>query len=182
MGRYILAINPGSTSTKFALFNGEHLVFEQSVDHSCSDLESFETISDQFAFRKSIIINDLRDRSIDLNKIEAVIGRGGLLKPIESGIYEVNIKMKEDLLSGARGYHASNLGGLIASDIASEIPNAKAFIVDPVVVDELQTVARISGHPQFDRISVFHALNQKAAAIWGVELLLGHTDRVGLLK
>jgi butyrate kinase len=96
--------------------------------------------------------------------VAAVIGRGGLVKPIESGIYEVNEKMAEDLRAGVMGQHASNLGGLIARDIALTLPNAKAFIVDPVVVDELQPVARISGHPEIERISIFHALNQKAVA------------------
>jgi butyrate kinase len=162
--RLILAINPGSTSTKFAVFNEQDLVFEKTLRHSAEELEPFVRISDQFHFRKDLILKELVDRQININDIAAIVGRGGLVKPIESGIYEVNIKMKNDLSSGILGEHASNLGGLIADDIASSLRSAKAYIVDPVVVDELQPVARISGHPVIERISIFHALNQKAVA------------------
>ncbi|MEE4116630.1 MAG: butyrate kinase [Marinilabiliaceae bacterium] len=164
MKHYILAVNPGSTSTKFALYIEEKLDFEHSLAHTNDELQGFERITEQFSFRKNIIMEELGRRKVDLARIKAVVGRGGLLKPIESGVYEVNKLMKSDLLSGERGSHASNLGGLIASDIASEIAGARAFIVDPVVVDEMQDVARISGHPLFERRSVFHALNQKAVA------------------
>ncbi len=164
MKRFILAINPGSTSTKFALFEEENLVFEKSVSHSTGELARFDRISDQFNFRKNIIINELKSENIDLKQIKVVVGRGGLLKPIESGIYEVSDAMRRDLLSSERGSHASNLGGLIARDIASELADTRAYIVDPVVVDELQDVARIAGHPSFSRVSIFHALNQKAVA------------------
>jgi butyrate kinase len=162
--RLILAINPGSTSTKFSLFEEETVVFEKSLRHSSEDLQIFPNITDQFNFRKNLIMNELVERGIDLSGIMAVVGRGGLVKPIESGVYEVNSKMKEDLRSGAYGSHASNLGALIADDIASSLPMAKAFIVDPVVVDEFQPVARLSGHPEIERKSIFHALNQKAVA------------------
>jgi butyrate kinase len=162
--RLILAINPGSTSTKFALFEEEDLIFEKTLRHSAEELKGFAKISDQFHFRRDLIMKELAARSIEFPAIAAVVGRGGLIKPIESGIYEVNNKMKDDLTSCILGEHASNLGGLIADDIASSLPGAKAYIVDPVVVDELQPVARISGHPAIDRISIFHALNQKAVA------------------
>lgn len=159
-----MAINPGSTSTKFALYKGESTVFEKSVSHSKNDLKGFKRISDQYNFRKEIILKELANQGYDIGLIGAVVGRGGLLKPIESGIYEVNNAMTSDLIAGERGSHASNLGGLIASDIASEIDGARAFIVDPVVVDEMEDVARIAGHPEFTRKSIFHALNQKAVA------------------
>jgi butyrate kinase len=109
-------------------------------------------------------MKELSDRKIDLARIAAVVGRGGLVRPIESGIYRVNQKMKDDLAAGYSGQHASNLGGLIADDIAVSLCCATAFIVDPVVVDELQSIARISGHPEIERKSIFHALNQKATA------------------
>ena len=109
-------------------------------------------------------MKELLSQKIDLSGLAAVVGRGGLIKPIESGIYEVNEKMIDDLRNGIMGEHASNLGGLIADEIASSLPGAKAYIVDPVVVDELEPVARISGHPAIERISIFHALNQKAVA------------------
>jgi butyrate kinase len=162
--RLILAINPGSTSTKFSLFEEEKLVFEKSLRHTSEELAGFQKITDQFHFRKDLILNELSERKTDLTGIVAVVGRGGLVKPIESGIYKVNQKMKDDLNAGLSGQHACNLGGLIADDIASSLPEATAFIVDPVVVDELQPVARISGHPKIERKSIFHALNQKAVA------------------
>jgi butyrate kinase len=162
--RLILAINPGSTSTKFGLFEEENLVFEKTLRHTPEELSGFIKITDQFGFRKELIMKELADRDIDLSGIAAVVGRGGLVKPIESGIYSVNEEMKKDLRFSPLGEHASNLGGLIADDIASALQGAKAFIVDPVVVDELQPVARLSGHPEINRISIFHALNQKAVA------------------
>jgi butyrate kinase len=162
--RLILAINPGSTSTKFSLFEEDTLIFEKTLRHSAEDLKNFKNITDQFHFRKDLIMSELSEREIDLKRIAAVVGRGGLVKPIESGIYSVNAKMKEDLTNGYLGQHASNLGGLIADDIASSLCCAKAFIVDPVVVDEMQPVARITGIPEIERVSIFHALNQKAVS------------------
>jgi butyrate kinase len=160
--RLILAINPGSTSTKFAIYEEENKVFELTLAHSIDELSEYKKIADQFHFRKDIIMKELTDRKTDFSRIAAVVGRGGLIKPIESGVYRVNDKMKDDLRNGVMGQHASNLGGLIADELASSLPNAMAFIVDPVVVDEMQPVARISGHPEIKRVSIFHALNQKA--------------------
>jgi len=163
--RYIiLAINPGSTSTKIAVFKNAKSVFLKTIRHSTENLEKFERITDQFHFRKEMILRELEDSEVDINQISAVVGRGGLIKPVESGVYEVNEAMVRDLREGKRGEHASNLGGLIAMDIAQSLPDARSFIADPVVVDEMHDVARISGHPYFQRISIFHALNQKAIA------------------
>lgn len=162
--RLILAINPGSTSTKFALFEEEELIFEKTLRHSAEEISGYTKITDQFHFRKDLIMKELVERKTDFSRISAVVGRGGLVKPIESGIYNVNENMMKDLRECKRGEHASNLGALIADDIASALPDAKAFIVDPVVVDELQPVARLSGHPEIERVSIFHALNQKAVA------------------
>ncbi|HBC80228.1 MAG TPA: butyrate kinase [Bacteroidales bacterium] len=162
--RLILAINPGSTSTKFALFEEGNLLFEKTLRHTSEELSGYKKITDQFHFRMDLIMKELHAKKIDLSGLAAVVGRGGLIKPIESGIYEVNEKMINDLRKGIMGEHASNLGGLIADDIASSLPGARAYIVDPVVVDELEPVARISGHPAIERISIFHALNQKAVA------------------
>ncbi len=158
----ILAINPGSTSTKIAVYEGDKSIFLKNIKHSAEELAKFENISDQFEFRKNIIMQELIDADIKTDLITAVVGRGGLVKPIESGVYEVNEALKEDLRVGILGEHASNLGGLIADNIALSLPNAKAYIADPVVVDEMNDVARISGHPAFERMSIFHALNQKA--------------------
>jgi butyrate kinase len=161
---HILAVNPGSTSTKIAVYINTKVVFLKSIQHSSEDLKRFRRISDQFEFRRDIIIEELKTAKIEIDKIQIVIGRGGLLKPIKSGVYAVNDAMKRDLLEGVLGQHASNLGGLIADDIARLLPNAKAYIADPVVVDELEDVARITGIPHMRRISIFHALNQKATA------------------
>jgi butyrate kinase len=162
--RLILAINPGSTSTKFALFEEDKLLFEKSLSHSQSDLAVYKNITDQLQFRKDLIMSEILNSKTNTEMIRVVVGRGGLVKPIESGIYRVNHRMLEDLSTGYFGQHASNLGGLIADEIASALPSAQAYIVDPVVVDELEDVARISGHPEISRRSIFHALNQKAVA------------------
>lgn len=160
----ILVINPGSTSTKIALFLNKRQQFETNIKHESAEIAKYEKITDQYHFRKEIILKTLKDADIDISNIDCIVGRGGLVKPIPSGIYQVNEQMKKDLMVGILGEHASNLGGLIADDIASSIQNCKAFIADPVVVDEMQDVARIAGHPDFERISIFHALNQKAIA------------------
>jgi len=160
----ILAINPGSTSTKIAIFEGRKSVFLKNIKHLPETLVQFPKIADQYEFRKEVILNELIQSDVDIDDIVAVIGRGGLVKPIESGVYEVNEALKRDLHLGIQGEHASNLGGLIADDIAKTLKSARAFIADPVVVDELQEVARITGHPQMNRRSIFHALNQKAVA------------------
>jgi len=160
----ILAINPGSTSTKIAVYEDEKPVFLKTIRHSSEELAGFEKITDQYSFRKEIIYSELEVAEIKLDTIQAVVGRGGLIRPIPSGVYLVNERMKGDLIKSPFGEHASNLGGLIADDIAHALPNARAFIADPVVVDELDDIARVSGHPEFKRVSIFHALNQKAVA------------------
>lgn len=158
----ILAINPGSTSTKIAVFHNTRPVFLRSVNHRTEDLQNFKRISDQFNFRRDAILNELSQARIDTKLTEIVIGRGGLLKPLKSGVYIINDNMIFDLTVGAKGEHASNLGGLIAEGIAKTLPSAKAYIADPVVVDEMNEVARYTGHPKFRRHSIFHALNHKA--------------------
>lgn len=159
----ILAINPGSTSTKIAVFEDNKAVFTKNIKHKAEDLASFPKLIDQYEYRKDIILQELAEANIDIHSLHAIIGRGGLIKPIPSGVYEVNEAMINDLRVGYLGEHASNLGGLLAKEIASII-GVKAYIADPVVVDELEEVARFSGHPKFERISIFHALNQKAIA------------------
>lgn len=164
MQQLILAINPGSTSTKIAVYQSTDRIFIKSISHSAEELKEFKSIADQFEFRMKIIMDELNAAQIEIENITAVMGRGGLVKPIPSGVYAVNQALMDDLKIGVMGQHASNLGGLIANQIAEAIPAARAFIVDPVVVDELSDVARISGHPAFERKSIFHALNQKAIA------------------
>jgi len=157
-------VNPGSTSTKFALVEEDIILFEKTLRHTMEELSGFRRISDQLHYRRNLIMEELISGNFNFKSISAVIGRGGVVKPIESGIYEGNQKLRAALAAAARGEHASNLGGLIASDIAVSLPSARAYIVDPVVVDEMIPVARISGHPEIERVSIFHALNQKAVA------------------
>ena len=163
MSYKLLIINPGSTSTKVAVFQDKECVFKKNIKHSAEEIAPFEHIADQYHFRKDVILNELKEAGIELGDVDMVVGRGGLLKPLISGIYEVNEAMKRDLVNSPVGEHACNLGGLIADDIAKSI-GVKAYIADPVVVDEMEDVARFSGHPAFPRMSVFHALNQKVIA------------------
>ncbi|WP_394336068.1 butyrate kinase [Bacillus safensis] len=159
----ILTINPGSTSTKIGVFHNERSIFETTLRHTDEELKQFPHIIDQFSFRKETILKTLHEQGMNISKFDAVCARGGLLRPIEGGTYEVNEQMVEDLKEGYAGQHASNLGGIIAREIALGL-NIPAFIVDPVVVDELKPIARISGLPTIERKSIFHALNQKAVA------------------
>lgn len=160
----ILAINPGSTSTKFAVYFGSECKLKMTLRHSIEELSLYQNITDQFDFRKGLIIDALVQEGIDVDKIKFIIGRGGLTYPLKSGVYLVNSRMLEHARAGIYGHHASNLGPLIADYIALQIPGARAYIADPVVVDELEEIARFSGHPLFERRSIFHALNQKAIA------------------
>ncbi|MBN1232900.1 MAG: butyrate kinase [Candidatus Coatesbacteria bacterium] len=162
----ILVINPGSTTTKLAIYEDEKEVISENLNHSNEELAPFGTkITDQYEFRRDIIKDFLTKHDIDLNSISAVIGRGGLSKPIPGGVHLVNEALCKDLYEGYLGQHASNLGGLIADALAKEIGNnVPAFIADPVVVDEMEDIARLSGLPELPRISIFHALNHKACA------------------
>ncbi|MCJ7656753.1 MAG: butyrate kinase [Candidatus Atribacteria bacterium] len=159
----ILVINPGSTSTKVVLFSNEQLLFEKKIEHSSKELSNFNKIIDQYHFRYDIILNFLKEKGINLSTLNTVVGRGGLLKPIASGTYRINEKMIDDLRKGVSGEHASNLGGLLAYGIAENL-SIPSYIVDPVVIDEMKPIARISGMPEIPRISILHALNQKAVA------------------
>ncbi|WP_321478646.1 butyrate kinase [uncultured Bacteroides sp.] len=158
----ILAINPGSTSTKIAVFNAEQVVFVSNIRHDVKELNYYERVIDQFDFRKSLVLQELEANNISFD-FDAVIGRGGLLKPLQGGVYEVNDAMQRDTLRAMRS-HACNLGALIAVDLASKIPDCRAFMADPGVVDELDDIARLTGSPLLPRISIFHALNHKAVA------------------
>ena len=158
-----LIINPGSTSTKIGVYEDETLLFEQTLRHSTEEISKYASIFEQKDFRKEIIVNLLKEKNFDLKELGMVVGRGGMLKPIPGGTYPVSDELLHDLQIGKQGQHASNLGGILAREIADSL-NIPAFIVDPVVVDELTDIARLSGMPELPRRSVFHALNQKAVA------------------
>ena len=159
----MLVINPGSTSTKIAVFRGEEEQFKASISHSAEELSEFDSIVGQYGFRKETIIKVLKENGIDINQLDGIVGRGGLLAPVKGGTYEVNEKMKGDLLASRYGEHASNLGALIASELAKSI-GKKAYIVDPVVVDEMEPKAKVTGFKDIKRISLWHALNQRSVA------------------
>ena len=159
----ILVINPGSTSTKLAIFEDDKEVLRDTIRHSAEELAPFEKITDQYEFRKRVIMEFLKKAGYEIKDFDAIVGRGGLVRPIPSGTYEVDDLMLSELREGKYGEHASNLGALIANELANEA-GVKAYIVDPVVVDEMMSIAKYSGHPDFTRKSIFHALNQKAMA------------------
>lgn len=158
-----LIINPGSTSTKIGVFEDETLLFEETLRHSTEEIAQYASIVDQKDFRKDIILNLLKSKDFDIKSLNMVVGRGGMLKPISGGTYPVTDALLEDLKVGVQGQHASNLGGILAREIADSI-GVPSYIVDPVVVDELCPEARFSGVPELPRVSIFHALNQKAVA------------------
>ena len=158
-----LIINPGSTSTKIGVFEDETLLFEETLRHSTEEIAQYASIVDQKDFRKNIILDLMKEKDFDMKSLDVIVGRGGMLKPIPGGTYAVTDSLLEDLKAGVQGQHASNLGGILAREIGDSI-GAPSYIVDPVVVDELMPIARYSGVPELPRISIFHALNQKAVA------------------
>ena len=171
-----LIINPGSTSTKIGVYENEKEIFVETLRHSSDEIAKYDSIFEQKEFRKSVIMSVLKENNFDVNTLDAVVGRGGMLKPIPGGTYEVNDALLNDLKVGVQGEHASNLGGILANEISKEV-GGRAFIVDPVVVDELEPVARISGVPELPRKSKFHALNQKAVAKrFGKESKIGYEN------
>ncbi len=163
MSRKILAINPGSTSTKIGIYEEKNCIYEETLRHSSEEIEKYERIIDQYDFRKNLILQAVLKSGCKVEELSAVVGRGGMFKPIKSGTYAVNDEMIEYVKKAPRGEHASNLGCVIAREIADSI-NVPSFIVDPVAVDEMEEIAKITGMPEFPRDSLFHALNQKAVA------------------
>lgn len=159
----ILAINPGSTSTKIAVYEGSKVLFLKKIQHSVEELSKFEKIFDQYEFRKNIILKELTEANIEISFFDGIIGRGGIIKPMEGGVYPVNEKMVFDL-KHPMGEHVCNLGGVIAFELSKLSPECHAFIADPPCLDEMEDVARITGIPEITRRSLFHALNQKAVA------------------
>lgn len=161
----ILVINPGSTSTKIAVFEDTKELMTKNIKHSVEDLAGFTRIFEQYDLREKTILDEIKKAGFDIGSFGAVVGRGGLLKPIRGGVYKINQRMIDDLKEAKMGEHASNLGAPIALAVAKAAgENVCAYIVDPVVVDEMEGIARFSGIPEISRLSIFHALNQKAVA------------------
>lgn len=164
----ILVINPGSTSTKIALYRGEKVVFAETLNHPAKEMEKYSRVSDQFEMRKNIVLSFLKENGYNVSELSAVVGRGGMLPRVKSGAYRVNDKMADRLKNNPVVEHASNLGALITYEIANTI-GVPAYIYDSVRVDELKDIARISGMPEIPRTSTSHALNSRAMAIKAAE-------------
>ena len=161
----VLTVNPRVDYTKIAVYRLEKTIFLKMIRHMPEELNRFGSIIDQEEFRTLTILEALKENEIDFGDIIMVMGRGGLIHPVRSGIYQVNEKMKNDLKTfNEQVEDVVNLGGLIADSLVKHFPNARAYIADPVVVDEFHELARVSGHPLFERKSIFHALNQKYVA------------------
>jgi butyrate kinase len=160
----ILTINPGSTSTKIGVFENEKSIYEKTIRHSKEELAKYETIYDQYPFREKLILESLQEAGIKIDELNAVVGRGGLLKPVVSGPYIINDEVIQDAKIGYQGQHASNLGAVLANAIAEEVGEIPALFVDPPAVDEFEPLAYYSGLKEIKRRSLFHALNLKATA------------------
>lgn len=158
----ILAIDPGSTSTKIGIHREGETV-KACIEHPRRETERFASVLEQFDYRLECIDSCLREAGADRLRWDAVVGRGGLLRPVAGGVYLVDEAVVRDLSAGVSGEHAANLGGVLAQTIASR-HGAPAYIVDPPVIDEMWPVARLSGLAGIERKSMFHALNQKAVA------------------
>lgn len=161
MSYKILAINPGSTSTKIALYENDNEVFCKTLNHPVEEIEKFNKIKDQFEMRKELVLSFLKENNYDINELDAVVGRGGMLPPVKSGAYKVNEVMVDRLKNNPVFEHASNLGALIAYEIANPL-GIPAYIYDSVRIDEMKDIARISGMPDIPRTSTSHALNSRA--------------------
>ncbi|MBC1363591.1 butyrate kinase [Listeria welshimeri] len=158
----VLTINPGSTSTKLAVYQGDKVLFEETVRHTMQEFADFNNVQEQFDFRWQVLRRVIDAFGYDVNNLDAVVGRGGLLRPVAGGTYMVTEKMLADLKTNKYGEHASNLGAMLAKKLADTL-DIPSFIVDPVVVDEMEPIARFSGNELIARKSIFHALNHKAA-------------------
>lgn len=164
----ILVINPGGFSTKIAVFEDETQLTKANITHTAEELKPFAHVFDQFQFRKELVVRTVEEAGFSMKDIACVVGRGGLVRPVEGGTYPVNEQMLQDLKNAVEGEHASNLGAVIAADIGKEL-GIPAYVVDPVAVDEMMPKARISGISDLERPSWFHALNHKAVARWVAE-------------
>ncbi|MFR9503769.1 MAG: butyrate kinase [Rikenellaceae bacterium] len=179
MSFYILAIDPGSTSTKAALYKDDRSLFELVINHTAEELDCYDSIVDQFEWRQDLVVYHLNQEGYDVSELSAVIGRGGLIKPVEGGVYEINDALWHDT-KHAKLQHACNLGALIARAIADQA-GVRAFIADPVVLDEMIPEARISGLPQCPRRSIFHALNTRATAKIHASKIGSSVDELNLI-
>lgn len=165
ISKEILVIYPQVNQTKIAVYRNINVIFLKTIKHKEEEIAKYENVMDQVTFRTNAILTELTENDLNLDAMEVVVARGGLIKPLKvAGVYEVNELMLEHLRTGYQGMHETNMGGIIAYKIAKTLKNARAFLADPVVVDELDDIARVTGHPEFERKSIFHALNHKYIA------------------
>ena len=184
--KYTLVINPGATSTKAAIYEGETEVFTENLSHPIEEIQKFHEVADQFDYRKGAILDMLKRHGVGTDEIAVVMGRGGLTRPCESGAYRVNDLMKQECHDGIQGKHACNLGALISDSIATEIGLPCAYIADPGIVDERPEYAKITGHPIFDLDPhregvIWHCLNQKMTAKLYARELGKHYEDLNLI-
>lgn len=159
----ILVINPGGSSTKFSVFDDKKEIFKKNINHTGEELTPFAKVFDEYEYRKDMIVKALQEEGYEMTSFGCVVGRGGLMKAIPGGTYTINDRMVEDLKNAINGEHASNLGAVIAKNLGDEI-GVPSFVVDPVSVDEMNDVSRITGISDLEKHSWFHALNHKAVA------------------
>lgn len=176
----ILVINPGGTSTKISVFKDKQEVFKKNITHTQDDLKDFAKVFDEYKYRKELILNTLEENDFPLSSFNCVVGRGGLMKPIGGGTYEINYRMIEDLRNAINGEHASNLGAILAKNIADEL-NIPSFVVDPVSVDEFQKISRITGLSDIEKASWLHSLNHKAVCRKTAEQMGGKYDEFNFI-
>ena len=160
----ILVVNPKDYLTQIAVYQNHKLLYMISRRHSAEELSPFKTIYDQVQYRRDSVLREIKNNEFNVDELKIVISRGGLIKPVRSGVFEVNGLLKNDLLHSPVGEDIINIAGLLADAIAAVVPGSKAMIADPTVVDEFHDLARITGAPDITRKSIFHALNQKAVA------------------
>ena len=160
----ILVVNPRERETQIAVYHNHKLLYMISRKHSAEELAGFKTMYDQVKYRKEAVLNELKNNNFDTSEARIIISRGGLIRPVQSGVFKVNDTLKHDLTYSPVGEDIINIAGLLADALSAEMPGSIALIADPTVVDELQDVARITGAPEIQRKSIFHALNQKAVA------------------
>lgn len=168
----ILIINPGSTSTKIAVYNDGEQMLETNLTHSAEEIAKYDSVMDQGGMRRDAIVNFLSQNGVALDSIDLIMARGGLITPIQAGVYAVNQDMREALIEGRNGVHACNLSALIADDLAADINKihaekgcpavCKAYIADAPTSDEKLPELKISGHPAFENRAAFHTLNSRA--------------------
>jgi butyrate kinase len=177
----ILVVNPKDDLTQIAVYENHRLLYMISRKHSAEELNPFKTIYDQVQFRKESVLRDLKNNEFALDNLKIIITRGGLIKPVSSGVFAVNDLLKHDLINSPVGDDIINIAGLVADAIASEVPGSMALIADPTVVDEFIELARITGSPEIRRKSIFHALNQKAVAQMYTETYKKKYEEINLI-